>query len=46
MIQTISGVIEEEIDNKIKDSPFPGLVIDESTDVSVFKKLAVYVRVV
>ena len=46
MIDAISSVIEEEIDNKIQNSPFVGLVIDESTDVSVYKKLAVYVRVV
>ena len=34
------------MDQRLNNSPFIGLVVDESTDVAVYKKLAVYARVV
>ena len=46
LLAAINWTIEESIDCKLHASPFLGLVIDESTDVAVYKKLAMYIRVV
>lgn len=45
MLDSIATVIRNEIDNKLLKSPFVGLFIDESTDIAVHKKLAIYGRV-
>lgn len=42
----ISSCIEEDIDHITSESPFIGILIDESTDISSSKNLIVYVRVV
>lgn len=38
--------IEETVDSRIRALQFVGLVVNESTDVEVYKKLAVYAHVV
>ena len=45
MLDSIATVIRNEIDNKLLKSPFVSLFIDESTDIAVHKKLAIYGRV-
>lgn len=42
MLHSIAMVIRNGIDNKLLASPFVSLFIDESTDIAVHKKLAVY----
>ena len=39
-----SSCIEESIDRKLQESPFLGVMIDESTDISTPKNLNVYIR--
>ena len=46
MLAAINTTIEEEVDYKLQASPFIGLVIDESTDVAVYKKLVIYICIV
>ena len=46
LLTAINATVEEKIDENLRESPFIGLVIDESTDVSVYKKLVMYARVV
>lgn len=46
LVKAINATVEEEIDKKISASSFVGMMIDESTDVAVYKKLVVYVRVI
>ena len=46
LLAAINATIEEEVDHKLQASPFIGLVIDESTDVAVYKKLVIYILVV
>lgn len=46
MLEAINDIITEDVDNKLRDSKFIGIIVDESTDVSVHKKLAIYARVV
>ena len=41
-IETFSHVLEEQIEEKLKRNQFISIVIDESTDASVQKKLVVY----
>lgn len=45
MLDSIATVIRNEIDNKLLKSPFVSLFIDESTEIAVHKKLAIYGRV-
>jgi len=45
MLDSIATVIRNGIDNKLLKSPFVSLFIDESTDIAVHKKLAIYGRV-
>ena len=45
MLDSIATVIRNEIDNKLLKSPFVSLFIDESSNVAVHKKLAIYGRV-
>lgn len=42
MLDSIATVIRTEIDNKLIKSPFVSLFIDESTDIAVHTKLAIY----
>ncbi|XP_064619471.1 uncharacterized protein C17orf113-like [Lineus longissimus] len=46
MFASINKVIEDEVDVKILNSPFIGVILDETTDVSINKKLNLYVRTV
>ena len=39
-------VIQQDLKEKLKDSEYFGIIVDESTDLSVHKKLVVYVRYV
>jgi hypothetical protein len=43
-ITRLSNVIEDEILARVRGSPFFGLMIDETTDVSVLKQLIFHVR--
>ena len=45
MLDSIATVIRNRIGNKLLTSPFVTLFIDESTDIAVQKKLAIYARV-
>ena len=45
MLDSIVTVIRNRTDNKLLTSPFVSLFIDESTDIAVRKKLAIYARV-
>ena len=44
ILTAINDTIEEKVDCEINNSEFIGLIIDESTDVTVHKKLNVYVK--
>ena len=44
MLNAINQILEEKVDSDINNSEFIGLIIDESTDVTVHKKLNVYVK--
>ena len=46
LLAAINTTIEEEVDHKLQASPFIGLVIDESKDVALYKKLIIYICVV
>ena len=46
LVKAINITVEEKVDENLHNSPFIGLVIDESTDVAVYKKLVIYARVV
>ncbi|XP_045187536.2 zinc finger protein 862-like [Mercenaria mercenaria] len=46
LLDAINATLEEKIDQNIAQSEFIGLIIDESTDITVFKKLNVYVKCV
>ena len=39
-------VIEQDLKARIQDSQFYGIIVDESTDLSIHKKLVIYVRYV
>lgn len=45
MLDSIATVLRNEIDNKLLKSPSVSLFIDESTEIAVHKKLAIYSRV-
>lgn len=40
----IANVITGSIDKRIKDNPFITILVDESTDIAVHKKLCIYAR--
>ena len=42
--QCIESVIEKDILGRIRASPFLGIMLDETCDISVQKKLAIYVK--
>ena len=44
ILDSINETLEEKVDSDINDSEFIGLIIDESTDVTINKKLNVYVK--
>lgn len=44
MLDAINGTIEESIDNDIRYSDYLGLIVDESTDITIHKKLCIYVK--
>ena len=44
MLEAINSTLEEVVDTNMNNSEFLGLIIDESTDVTVHKKLNVYVK--
>ena len=44
MLDAIKYILEEKVDCGITNSELNGLIIDESTDVTVHKKLNVYVK--
>lgn len=44
MQEAISSCIEEVIDKELQDSPFIGILIDESTDITTHKNLIVYAQ--
>ena len=46
LLAAINVTVEEKVDQNLQESPFIGLVIDESTDVAVYKKLVIYARIV
>ena len=46
ILDAINDVLEQSVDCDINNSEFIGLIIDESTDVTVHKKLNVYVKCV
>ena len=39
-------VLDNELKNRLKDSKYYGVIVDESTDLSIHKKLVVYIRYV
>ena len=43
--EVFCDVIQEEFLSKIRNSPYLSVIIDESTDISVHKKLIVYVKI-
>ena len=46
-LQTAAAkVCKDRIKNPIQDSPFVGIMLDESLDISVQKKLVVYLKLV
>ena len=42
----IYTTIQEDLDRKLHTSPFLASVIDESTEVAIYKKLVIYIRLV
>jgi hypothetical protein len=46
LLDAINSTLEEKINQNISQSDFIGLIVDESTDITVFKKLNVYVKCV
>ena len=46
MVDAISDTIQDEIKQDTANSKFIGLLIDESVDIAVFKKLVIYLQVV
>ena len=46
MQEALATVCRERILNRIKDSPFIGLMLDESLDIAVQKKLVLYCKTV
>lgn len=44
--KSLLHVIQQDLKEKLKDSEYFGIIVDESTDLSVHKKLVVYVRYV
>jgi len=46
MLESIATAIRKTIDSKLLRSPFISVFADESTDISVHKKLVVYARCV
>ena len=46
MLEAISNSIQDEIRQDTKDAKFVGIMVDESVDIAVFKKLVIYTQVV
>ena len=44
MEDALSEAANQELDKLISDSPFIGLMVDETTDISVYKKLIIYLK--
>ena len=44
MEDALSDAANQELDKLISDSPFIGLMVDETTDISVYKKLIIYLK--
>ena len=44
MLDAINNAVEEDILADIHSTPLLGLIIDETTDVSIYKKLCIYVK--
>ena len=44
MLDAINATIEKSIDNDIRYSDYLGLIVDESTDITIHKKLCIYVK--
>ena len=42
LLEAMAMVVEDETRKKLTDSPFIGLIIDESTDISTDKKFKAY----
>ncbi|XP_073243918.1 uncharacterized protein C17orf113-like [Porites lutea] len=46
MVEIISDCIEEKIISILRESPFVGVVLDETSDITVYKKLVILFRAV
>ena len=46
MVEAISDTLSREIQQAVSQSKFVGILIDESVDIAVFKKLVIYIQVV
>ena len=46
MISALSGVIENRTKDDIASSQFVGIIVDESCDIAVYKKLIIYVQII
>ena len=46
MLESLAYVARQKVNNMINKSPYISLLCDESTDIGVHKKLAVYTRIV
>ena len=44
MLEAINDTIVEEIDTNLNSSKFLGIIVDESTDITIHKKLNIYIR--
>ena len=45
-MEAISDTLSREIQQAVSQSKFVGILIDESVDIAVFKKLVIYIQVV
>ena len=46
MITSIDSVLLKSMKEEIRDAPFVSIIVDESTDIAVFKKLIMYLQYV
>ena len=45
-IHAIACIVRKKVDSKLTNSPYVSLLCDETTDISVAKKLSVYCRII
>ena len=45
-IHAIACIVRKKVDSKLTNSPYVSLLCDETTDISVSKKLSVYCRII